>query len=141
MWAVACDGFLSGVACRIKNEDLNVIPKLLFLFAALVPMAARADIEFTYPLKGKIVGMIERDGKCFIAIESSLHAQYSNAYHHIDNSDTCSDALIAYRLREPVEVVAFFYSDGNRGSTTHGIRSIELKRDGKAYWPPYGQRK
>lgn len=134
-------GFLPRPELRIKYEDLNLTPKILLLLAALVPMAAYADFELTYPLKGEIVGYINRDGKCYIAIDSSQHTQYSYAYHHVDDSDTCSDALAAYRLHEPVEAVAFFYTGGNRGSTTHGIRSIEFTRAGKAYWPPYGRRK
>jgi len=48
---------------------------------------------------------------------------------------------LAYQLNERVVVKANVYSymAGNEGAITHGIENVELTRDGKAYWPPYGQ--
>lgn len=104
----------------------------------LVPAIAHAGFELNYDLKGPIAGFTERDGKCYVAIDAQDHRQYRLAYHHVDDSKVCDVARTAYRLNESVVAKAFFYSAGNRGSATHGIKAIEMTRDGKAYWPPYG---
>lgn len=115
--------------------------KKLWFVLLVLPTAAHAGFELNYDLKGPIVGYTERDGKCYIAIDSRQHPQYSRAYHHLEDPAACNVARMAHRLNEPVVAKAFFYTAGNRGSTTHGIKAIELARDGKPYWPPYGVRK
>ena len=48
---------------------------------------------------------------------------------------------LAYQLNERgvVKANVYSYMAGNEGAITHGIENVELTRDGKAYWPPYGQ--
>ena len=113
----------------------------LWLPLFVLPVAAHAGFQLDYDLKGLIVGYTERDGKCYVAIDSQEHPQYSRAYHHLEDPAACNVARMAYRLNERVVAKAYFYSAGNRGSATHGIKAVELSHDDKPYWPPYGKRK
>jgi len=111
---------------------------------ALVPLAVQAGSATSYTMKGRIVGFtVEKNGVCHLAIDTPDLPQYSRAYHHLEDGGLCNVARLAYQLNERVVVKANVYSymAGNEGAITHGIENLELTRDDKAYWPPYGQRR
>ena len=116
--------------------------KSIVLVLALMPLAAQAGSATSYTMKGKIVGFTtEKNGVCHLAIDTPDFPQYSHAYHHLEDGDFCHVVRLAYQLNERVVVKAnvYPYMAGNEGAITHGIENVELTRDGKAYWPPYGQ--
>ena len=118
--------------------------KTITLVLALAPLAAKAGSELSYTMKGQIVGFAtEKNGVCHLAIDTPDFPQYSHAYHHLENGDLCNVGRLAHQLNERVAVKANVYSymPGNEGAITHGIEKLELNRDDKAYWPPYGQRR
>lgn len=124
---------------RRPIEDRSM--RKLSLLLALVPLGANAGfVEFEHVMKGSIAAFTERDGRCHIAIHAPESPKFSDVYYHVEDPRTCNLARLAYRLSEPVAAKLHIYTEGSGKGTVSGIKQLELTRDGKAYWPPYGKR-
>lgn len=113
----------------------------LLLALVLAPVAAVAGsaMEFGHTLKGPIVAVIEKEGQCHAAFYDSQVSHFSNTYYHVEDRSACTTAKLAYQLGESVVAKLHIYTKDDGTGVFAGITDLELNRDAKAYWPPYGR--